>query len=333
MKLQPKNFFSVIAVFHGIGKIYGLAPYSLQILLKKRQPTHLNTSINAAIFACKFKTTAKPKTKPNLAGVSTSAIYSYASTYEERVRGKPNERVIYELIRGLKVFTFVVLTSRLLTKRARFAKACWKMHEVDLQVKVLKKAPPNYAGFYWSALIGVAMPAFHLFYVGVKLVGKRDFQRGVVDFLTDRLEQDANLFVTFYYFFYVTVLYRRFVFVNETIFDLVGATKKRESLRVLRVVARMHENLCKGARYFNEVFSVPIFFIIICQLLEFLLLLYMTYRGEQLIIEKAIGYVLQLVNLLAPAKLATEEEKLIPVNMAEVQLCYQDGDMSAAVSF
>lgn len=215
---------------------------------------------------------------------------------------------MYELIQGLKVFSSVAIILQILRRRKKFIKACYKMHEVDMLIKDLKKSPPHYGGYFALSLICIFIPLLHLTYIAYYSLETNDFWTTIVHFLTERLQQEINLFITFYYLFYVSLLYRRFAFINKALLGLNKKRRRSEVLFVLRTVAKMHENLCIGAKYFNDVFSLSLFFIIICQVSEFLLLLYMIFRGaEWNILLKALGYVLQTINILRPTRLTSVE--------------------------
>lgn len=209
----------------------------------------------------------------------------------------------------MKVVSGAVIILQVLLRGKKFVKACNKLREVDLLIKNLEKITPYYGHFFILSLACTFVPFLHLIYIAYYYYSvKQDFYNTLLHFFTERLQQEINLFVTFYYLFYVSVLYQRFAFINKVLVSLNKKRKLNESLLVLRTVMKMHENLCKGAKYFNEVFSLPLFLIIICQVPELLLLLYMTYIGLQWnFIAKGVGFLVQTLNILCPMRLTYVE--------------------------
>lgn len=311
LNCRQKTLFSVVKVFYYAGKIYGLAPYSLSTLQEQANSHFSNVIVSVLIFLGERKRIFVLNPKNTLIlGISTSTIYAYLASFSEKIANKPKLYFMYELIQGLKVFSTVAIILQILLKRKKFIKACSKLHEVDLLVEDLKKTLPNYSGCFALSLTCVCIPFLHLSLIGYyDYLKNNDFSALLVRFLTERLQQEINLFITFYYLFYVGVLYRRFVFINEVLVNF-NSKKRRcgHALFLLKTVAKMHENLCTGARYFNDVFSLALFFIIICQVSDCFLLLYMIYRGsEWSILLKGVIYVLQTVNIMFPTRLTSVE--------------------------
>lgn len=351
---NKKSLFSVIRTIICVCKIYGLAPYSLPATNRTQKCNYyLNLITNTLIALGKFDCVCEffHPTKKLIVGISTATIYSYAATYNKKVANKPKLYVIYELIQGMKVVSCAVITLHVLLRREKFVKACRKLHNVDLLIKNLEKSTPCYNHYFLLSLACVSIPIFHVIYIAYFYhTQSQDFYATMLHFFTERLQQEINLLVTFYYSFYVTILYRRLAFINKVLLDLNNNKCKQNSLLVLRTVIKMHEKLCKGAKYFNRMFSLPLFLLIICQGPELLLLLYMIYRGVELnVTGKFVGFLLQQLNILCPIRLAYAEvrkfvvlnqhtvvlclqEQLIPINLAEIELCYKNVQMSSAVS-
>lgn len=194
---------------------------------------------------------------------------------------------------------------QILLKREVIVKACQKLHKVDLLFKHLKNSNPYYGNYYLLTLVVcIYVPLLHLFYIAYHYKKNRNFYETVIKFFNERIQQEINLLITFHYLFYISVLHQRFVFINKQLVDLNKKRKTNETLFVLRTVTKMHENLCKGAKYFNDVFSLTLFLIIVCEMPELFLLMYMVYRGSDwgVIKFKAVGYALQIFNILGPTR-------------------------------
>lgn len=321
---NKKSLFSVIQTIIYVCKIYGLAPYSRPASNRTQKCNYFlnlitNTFIALGEFDCVSEFSPQQKL---IVGISTATIYSYAATYNKKVANKPKLYVIYELIQGMKVVSCAVITLHVLLRREKFVKACNKLYNVDLLIKNLEKSTPCYRHYFLLSLACISIPIFHVIYIAYfYYTQSQDFYATMLHFFTERLQQEINLLVTFYYSFYVTILYQRLAFINKVLVDLNNKSKQKNSLLVLRTVIKMHEKLCKGAKYFNDMFSLPLFLLIICQGPELLVLLYMIYRGVELnVTGKFVGFLLQELNILCPIRLAYAEVSFYKFKI-NIQLC------------
>lgn len=250
----------------------------------------------------------------HFAGISSLMLYSYTELCRKNLK-KSKIHVMYLVVLGMKVSSAILILLQILLKYKRFTKAFRQLHVVDIQIKKLGTTLPSYKYYYLYFF------AFHTCYPFVRvgcmiLQHQSGLQLGTMfsEYLSRGIQHDINIMVTNYFLFYVTAVYQKFYFINQQIASLNDAkisSNKKRSMMLLRTVTKMHEDLCKGAKYINEVLEIPMFCIIVWQMVEFIFLVYMMYHGEKTgILVNSVSYLLQMMNMLAPTRLAKMEVRV-----------------------
>lgn len=305
------TLYSVIKLLHNFGKPYGLAPYTMNEL-KQRKGKIFFTILHIVLSLSKYFSLLLKScfVLPvcMLIGLSIMMGYSYMIVYYHSFRNRPKIYVMLLVILGFKVLSSCIITQQFLVKRILFIKAIEMLREVDVQIKQLKRQSPTYFYHYiFFMFVCSAIPMYHTTFLLIKWSDGEDIYPLLLNFFGSEILNGVYVFVTYYYMLYVYILYQRFSFINETLGGLNNLENKR-ALVLLNSVIKMHQNLCKGAKHLNEMFSVPLFLIILCQLVEFVLLCYMVYQHEEVVVSNtAIWYAMQLILLLLPTRLVITE--------------------------
>lgn len=242
-------------------------------------------------------------------GISSFMVYSYVTNHLRIIKRMSKVYIMFLLVLGIKVISTITILLTFLLRRRFLTKAFDKMKEVDLQIKQLNEKPLSYKTYYILFFFACScIPIFHISYVVINYRNTQNMLDVFDELFSQRIQHEICLFVTYYFFFYVMLLYERFALINQIIFKLNKPRIQNNpstSFAMLCAAAKMHENLCKGAAYMNEALSVPLFFTVVSQLIEIVLMAYMTYQGENVpILESSISCVVQLLNLLIPSRLA-----------------------------
>lgn len=250
----------------------------------------------------------------DISGITFLMIYSYTELCFSNIH-KSKIYTMHLVVLGLKVSSAVLILLQMLLRYKRFTKAFRQLYKVDVQIKKLNNTKqPLYTYYYlYFLLFYICCPLFYLVYMIFMHDNETEWYAIFWKYFSQGIQHDINIMVTNYFFFYVITLRQRFSFINEQIATLNNASmlhKKRQSANLLRILTKMHEDLCKGGRYINEVMQLPLFCIIVFQLVEFIFLLYMVYHGEKTnIVINSVSYLLQMVNMLTPSRLAKIEVK------------------------
>lgn len=236
-------------------------------------------------------------------------VYSYVTNHLVMIKDMSKVYVMFLLVLGIKVISTITMLLTFLLRKRFLTKAFDKMKEVDLQIKQLNEKPLSYTTYYTVFFFACGfIPIFHISYIVIKYRNDQNMLYVLCELFSQRIQHEICLFVTYYFSFYVMLLYKRFSLINKIIFKLNKPRNQNNpsaSFATLCAAAKMHENLCKGAAYMNEALSVPLFFTVVSQLIEIVLMAYMTYQGESVpILASTVSCTVQLLNLLIPSRLA-----------------------------